>query len=527
MVDRKIETALLSVFDKTGIVEFARALDRYGVKLISTGGTAALLRENGIPVRDLATYTGFPEIFDGRVKSIHPLVFGGILFRRDNLKDRETAKKMQIQPIDLVAANIYPFEEASKTEGSSLQDLIEMIDIGGPSIIRAAAKNYEYVTVVFDPADYLGITSELEARGGRISKETRMRLMVKAFQRISAYDAAISSFFQKNFIGEAQTFPERLVLSLQKIRDLRYGENPHQRACLYREMLSDSSIPPFGVVAGRKELSYTNLLDVDAAISIIQEFKEDHATVIVKHTNPCGGAVGLTLLESYQKALSTDPQSAFGGVYAFSRPLDKDVAEALSTQFVEVVLAPGYRPEALTVLTQKKDRRIIDTSNLSYQRSDRGPQPQFRSIITGILCQTQDDILLTRESIHVPTQRKPTDHEMRSLVFGWKFVKHVKSNAIVLSNNSQLLGVGAGQMSRIDSCRVAIQKAQQAGLEVDGAAMASDAFIPFKDTVDLASEAGLTSIIQPGGSIRDNEVIAAADEHRIAMIFTGIRHFKH
>ncbi|MGD0176019.1 MAG: bifunctional phosphoribosylaminoimidazolecarboxamide formyltransferase/IMP cyclohydrolase [Candidatus Bathyarchaeia archaeon] len=525
-----IKTTLLSVYDKTGIVDFARGLRELGVELMSTGGTGKLLSEKGIAVRDIADYTGFPEILDGRVKSLHPKIHAGLLFRRGIANDRETIDKLGIMPIDMVVVNLYPFEKVA-AQSPSLDNALENIDIGGPTMIRAAAKNYQSVAVVTDPADYLQVLAELRGNNGNLSEKTSSQLMLKAFERTAAYDAAISSFFQtraRNGVRSEWPAPRSLVLNFEKIHDLRYGENPHQKAAVYRNRYENDCIASSLMVAGEKELSYTNILDADAAYSLVAELGGIVATAIIKHTNPCGVGKGKTLAESCRKALETDPVSSFGGVYSFTRPVDIETANLLSDKFVELVLAPGFEDEALRVLSAKKNRRILDISGqLNANRKESGTQKNFRWIHGGILYQDQDEQLIDEQNRKTVTKRQPTPSELDALLFAWKIVKHVKSNAIVLSTPEQLVGVGAGQMSRVDSCKIALMKAQDAGLNVKGTVMASDAFLPFRDSVDLMGKAGVTAIIQPGGSIRDPEVIRAADEFGMAMQFTGIRHFAH
>jgi len=531
MSERSIQVALLSVFDKKGIVEFARELQSLGVKLLSTGGTARLLSQEGIKVEEVVQYTGFPEILQGRVKTLHPKIHGGILFRRGRREDEDSISRYGIKPIDLVAVNLYPFEEIITKHGAQLDEIIEMIDIGGPALIRSAAKNYNDVAVVVDHSDYAKIIDELKATKGMLSNQTRFNLMKKAFEKTAHYDLAIAGFFDRfglvSDVTHLSEFPQEISLDFVKIQDLRYGENPHQRAAVYKDSTSRICIVEAKQLAGKKSLSYTNVLDADAAYTLIRELKDDCATVIIKHTNPCGGAIGETLAESYRKALATDPISAFGGSYAFSREVDEETAEAMSQQFIEVILAPGYSAEALEILSKKENRRILDGTALMKAEGRNTAARSFRSILGGMLYQDMDEILIDEDRLSVPTRRKPSEEEKRALTFGWKFVKHVKSNAIVLSTSTQLIGVGAGQMSRVDSCKIALQKAKEAGLNVKGVSMASDAFLPFRDSIDLAGSAGVKSVIQPGGSIRDDEVVRAADEHDMAMIFTGLRHFKH
>lgn len=521
-----VKTALLSVHDKTGIVEFASALRDLGVELLSTGGTAKLLSRQGIAVQEISDYTGFPEILDGRVKSLHPKIHAGLLYRRNNQSDRETINRLGIKPIDMVVANLYPFETVA-AHSPRLEDAIENIDIGGPTMIRAAAKNYQNVAVVTDPADYSPVLSELKSNKGHLSELTASRLMLKAFQRTAAYDAAISSYFE-NVVGSGGgEWPSRLLLNFVKIRDLRYGENPHQKAGVYRNLRAISCIASSSIVAGEKELSYTNILDADAGYRLIGELGDSVATVIIKHTNPCGIGKGKTLAESCRRALATDPVSAFGGVYAFTRKVDIETANLLGDKFVELILAPGFEEEALRVLSVKKNRRILDISEMLAEGREGSKEKSFRYIRGGILYQDRDDLLIDPQKLKTVSKRAPTASEMDALLFAWKIVKHVKSNAIVVSSPEQLLGVGAGQMSRVDSCKIALMKAQEAGLNVNGTVMASDAFLPFRDSVDLMGRAGVTAIIEPGGSMRDAEVIQAADEFGIALQFTGIRHFAH
>jgi phosphoribosylaminoimidazolecarboxamide formyltransferase / IMP cyclohydrolase len=531
MSPSNIKTAILSVYDKAGIVEFACGLQSLGVAMLSTGGTAKMLRENAISVQDIADYTGSPEILEGRVKSLHPKIHAGLLYRRDIQTDRETIQKLGIRTIDLVVVNLYPFEKVT-SRPIELADALENIDIGGPTMIRSAAKNYQSVAVVTDPNDYPRILSELQGSACQLSERTRLELMVKAFQRTAAYDTAISTYFLGQEIRQGiraeWPAPERLLMSFEKLQDLRYGENPHQRAAVYRDLQAPSCIAQAKMVAGDKELSYTNILDADAAYRLIKEFEDECATVIIKHSNPCGVGKGKTLKESCAKALATDPVSAFGGVYTFNKVVDSETAEILDDKFVELVLAPGYEPEALKVLSSKKNRRILDVSEiLNAEKSQVAAPKNFRRILGGVLYQDSDELLLDDEKTKTVTRRHPTQDELEALRFAWKIVKHVRSNAVVLCSKEQLVGVGAGQMSRVDSCKITLMKAQQAGLRVKGTALASDAYFPFRDSVDLMGGAGITAIIEPGGSIRDKEVIQAADEYSIAMQFTCIRHFTH
>jgi phosphoribosylaminoimidazolecarboxamide formyltransferase/IMP cyclohydrolase len=530
MDERSIKRALLSVYDKKDVLTFAKGLVDLGVDLLSTGGTAKTLLEKGIKVKEISSYTGFPELLDGRVKSLHPKIHAGVLFRRGNIDDERSIEAQGILPIDLVAVNLYPFEITVKETPNDQARIIENIDIGGPALMRAAAKNYVNVAVVVDPEDYKPILEELRTHQTSLSSETRFRLAEKAFRRTAEYDSAIKQYFE-NLTAMRHTtevFPRKVLLEFEKIRDLRYGENPHQKAAVYKEADARTCIAEAKILGGKKELSYTNILDTDFAFNLIREFPNQIATVIVKHANPCGGAIGETLLESCKRSLQTDPASAFGGIYAFSREVDHETANLLSDRFVEVTIAPGYTDEALKILSKRENRRILDSKELVKTIDSEGfTGKSFRSILGGMLYQETDNTLVDEKRMSVPTKRKPTDEEMKALLFGWKFVKHVRSNAIVLASPTQLIGVGAGQMSRIDSCRLAISKANDVGLRISGATLASDAFLPFRDTVDQAAKAGVTAIIEPGGSLRDKEVIEAANEHGMAIVFTGIRHFRH
>jgi len=525
-----VKTALLSVYDKTGIVEFAGQLSELGIELMSTGGTAKILADNAIPVHEIAEYTGFPEILNGRVKSLHPKIHAGLLYRRHVKADEDAVQKLGIKPIDMVVVNLYPFEKVT-SQIVQLEEALENIDIGGPTVIRAAAKNYQSVAVITDPDDYAKIASELRAATCCLSEKTRLELMLKAFERTAAYDAAISSYFLRLALKEGTRTewpgPQRLTMSFEKIQDLRYGENPHQKAAVYRAGHSSSCIAAARQVAGQKELSYTNILDADAGYNLVKEFSDDCVAIIIKHTNPCGVGKGMTLVEACRKALGSDPVSAFGGVYAFTKQVDLETANLLKENFVELILAPGYEPEALNVLSAKKNRRILDLSEILKAERETERRKSYRSIYGGLLYQDSDEELLEVGRAKVVTRRQPTEDEGDALRFAWKIVKYVKSNAIVLCSKDQLVGVGAGQMSRVDSSKIALVKAQEAGLSVAGTVMASDAFFPFRDSIDLAWKAGVTAVIQPGGSIRDAEVIQAADEAGMAMLFTGIRHFLH
>jgi phosphoribosylaminoimidazolecarboxamide formyltransferase / IMP cyclohydrolase len=516
----KIQRAILSVTDKSGLVEFARRLSSLGVELVSTGGTAKLLRESGVTVKDISELTGFPEMLDGRVKTLHPKVHGGILHRRENPVHRSAVAEHGIQPIDMVVVNLYAFEKTAAKPGVQFEELIENIDIGGPSMIRSAAKNFQDVAVVTSPTDYTSIAEEMASHGGELSRQTRWRLAQKAFATTAAYDSAIASTLERvsangHFgLPSAEGFPQTLRLSFQKTMDLRYGENPHQKAAMY----SDGS--GAGVANGRqlqgKELSYNNIVDLQAAWDVAQEFSEPVCTII-KHTNPCGTATGKTLLEAYKKALECDPVSAFGGVIGVNRPVDQAAAEEMAKLFVEAIAAPGFDEAAKAKFATKKNLRLVEITH--------APQKWvLKNVSGGILLQDSDLRQLEESDLKVVTKRAPGPEEKRALLFGWKVCKHVKSNAIVYVRDGQSVGIGAGQMSRVDSCKIGAMKAV---LPLKGTVAASDAFFPFPDGVEEIAKAGATAIIQPGGSVRDQEVIEAADRLGLAMVFTGVRHFRH
>ena len=518
-----IKRALLSVSDKTGIVEFARELNRFGVEILSTGGTAALLRKEGLPVRDVADFTGFPEMLDGRVKTLHPKIHGGLLGMRDNPEHVAKMAEHDILPIDLVAVNLYPFEATVAKPDCPLEDAIENIDIGGPTMLRSAAKNNRDVTVVVDSADYQAVLDELKASGGAVSRETNFRLAVKVYQHTAAYDGAIANWLGRR-TGEAiAEFPDTMNLQFELAQTMRYGENPHQKAAFYVERrIEEASVATARQLQG-KELSYNNIADTDAALECVKQFSEGPACVIVKHANPCGVALGGTLLEAYSRAFSTDPESSFGGIVAFNRELDAETAKAIvDRQFVEVIIAPAVSAGAAEAVRAKKNVRLLECGQWPAEPAARF---DFKRVNGGLLVQDAD-LVLTGE-LKTVTKRAPTEKEMEDLLFTWRVAKFVKSNAIVYGREGMTIGVGAGQMSRVKSARIAVIKAEHAGLAVPGSVMASDAFFPFRDGIDAAAEAGIRAIIQPGGSIRDKEVIAAADEHAIAMVFTGMRHFRH
>lgn len=509
-----VKRALLSVSDKTGITDLATVLHQAGVELISTGGTARAIREAGIPVKDVSEITGFPECLDGRVKTLHPFIHGGILARTSHEPDNEELQKLEIDPIEMVVVNLYPFKETVSRDDVTPAVATENIDIGGPTMIRAAAKNFAHVTVLTGPDQYAAVSDEIR-NDGAVSFATRRRLARKAFEHTADYDAAISNYFTG--LDELD-LPEQLTFSHPKSADLRYGENPHQKAGVYGHQ--NHYIDCFH----GKALSYNNYLDLDAALHLIAEFKGDKpATAIFKHTVPCGVATANTLADAYRKAFSTDTVSPFGGIVAVNRPLDMETAKAVDEIFTEIILAPEFEEGVADFLMQKKNRRLVRILNLP----DTGSTLSIRSIFGGALAQQTDNGSLSTGELDIATSRKPTEQELADLLFAWKIVKHVKSNAIVYAKNGQTVGIGTGQTSRVDSSEIAVQKAQKEGLSLEGSVIASDAFFPFADGIEAAAEAGATAAIQPGGSIRDKEVTEAADKHNMSMVLTGMRHFRH
>lgn len=521
-----IQRALISVYDKTGIVEFARALAARGIELLSTGGTARQLRDAGLRVRDVAELTGWPEMLGGRVKTLHPKVHGGILFRRGNADDCRQAGEHALAPIDLVVVNLYPFEATAARPDLTPDELVENIDIGGPAMVRSAAKNYESVAVVTDPCDYEGVAAELGRTGG-LALVTRLALARKAFAATARYDGAIATELERLAadgevtLGARPLLPARLHLALERRATMRYGENPHQQAALYLP----AGRAPGGLAGARqlqgKELSFNNLVDLEAAWRLVEEFAGP-AAVIIKHTNPCGAAEQATLAEAYRRALACDPVSAFGGVLAFNRALDAATAEEAAQLFVECIVAPGYDAEARAKLASKRNLRLMEMSP--------GGAPEaleLRCISGGVLAQQPDRYALNESELKGVTQRAPAPEELRALQFAWKVCKHVKSNAIVFAAEGETRAVGAGQMSRVDAVKLAVMKASASGRPLRGSVVASDAFFPFPDGVEEAAKAGATAVIQPGGSLRDTEVVAAADRLGLAMVFTGVRHFRH
>ncbi|MHB1074676.1 bifunctional phosphoribosylaminoimidazolecarboxamide formyltransferase/IMP cyclohydrolase [Thiobacillus sp.] len=518
----KIQRALLSVSDKTGLVDFARALATAGVELLSTGGTAKALRDAGLAVIDVSEYTGFPEMLDGRVKTLHPKVHGGILARRDLPEHVATMTAHGMGTIDLVCVNLYPFV-ATVSKPHTLDDAIENIDIGGPAMVRSSAKNYRHVAIVTDPADYAALVAEMQAHAGALTDATRFTLAKKAFSHTAEYDGAISNYLTAlNDSNEREAFGEKLNLQFTRAQICRYGENPHQAGAFYVEAHA-----PAGTIATArqiqgKELSYNNIADTDAALECVKLFDAAPACVIVKHANPCGVAYGANLLDAYNRAYQTDPESAFGGIIAFNGRLDGETAAAIvERQFVEVIIAPEVSPEASAAVAAKKNVRLLECGKWNGAVA----QLDMKRVAGGLLVQDAD--VLLHGELKVVTQRTPTDKEMDDLLFAWRVAKFVKSNAIVYAKDRMTVGVGAGQMSRVNSARIAAIKAEHAGLAVPGSVMASDAFFPFRDGIDQAGAAGIKAVIQPGGSMRDDEVIAAANEHGIAMVFTGTRHFRH
>ncbi|GAA4352823.1 bifunctional phosphoribosylaminoimidazolecarboxamide formyltransferase/IMP cyclohydrolase [Variovorax defluvii] len=521
--------ALISVSDKTGILEFAQALHGLGIRLLSTGGTAKLLADAGLPVTEVAELTGFPEMLDGRVKTLHPKVHGGLLARRDVPAHMAALAQHGIDTIDLLVVNLYPFEATVAKPGCTLEDAIENIDIGGPAMVRSAAKNWKDVGVLTDASQYPQALAELQA-DGKLSQKTRFALSVAAFNRISQYDGAISDYLSAlQEDGTRALFPAQSNGRFIKLQDLRYGENPHQQAAFYRDLYP----APGSLVSAKqlqgKELSYNNIADADAAWECVKSF-DTPACVIVKHANPCGVAIGKDAHEAYAKAFKTDPTSAFGGIIAFNRPLDRTAAEAVSKQFVEVLMAPGYAPDALEVFKSKVNVRILE---IALPPGGKTAWEQGRNLVdvkrigSGLLMQTADNRELSIEELKVVSKKQPTAQQLQDLLFAWKVAKYVKSNAIVFCADGMTMGVGAGQMSRLDSARIASIKAEHAGLSLQGTAVASDAFFPFRDGLDVVVDAGATCVIQPGGSMRDQEVIDAADERGVAMVFSGVRHFRH
>ncbi|MBE4422007.1 bifunctional phosphoribosylaminoimidazolecarboxamide formyltransferase/IMP cyclohydrolase [Vibrio parahaemolyticus] len=526
---RPIRRALISVSDKTGIVEFAQALAERGVDILSTGGTARLLAEQGIAVTEVSDYTGFPEMMDGRVKTLHPKVHGGVLGRRG--QDDDVMAKHGINPIDMVVVNLYPFAETVAKDGCTLADAVENIDIGGPTMVRSAAKNHKDVTIVVNASDYDRVIAEMDANDKSLTLETRFDLAIAAFEHTAAYDGMIANYFGtmvpsygENKEGDEDSkFPRTFNQQFEKKQDMRYGENSHQAAAFYVEANpQEASVSTARQIQG-KALSYNNIADTDAALECVKEFNEP-ACVIVKHANPCGVALGKDILEAYNRAYQTDPTSAFGGIIAFNQELDAETATAIvERQFVEVIIAPSVSAEAIEVVAAKKNVRLLECGEWTTKTTGF----DVKRVNGGLLVQDRDQGMVSQDDLKVVSKRQPTEEELKDALFCWKVAKYVKSNAIVYAKGDMTIGVGAGQMSRVYSAKIAGIKAADEGLEVAGSVMASDAFFPFRDGIDAAAEAGIKCVIQPGGSMRDDEVIAAADEHGMAMIFTGMRHFRH
>ena len=520
-----IKQALISVSDKEGVVAFAHALSALGVKILSTGGTAQLLADNGIAVTEVADMTGFPEMLDGRVKTLHPRVHGGILARRDLPAHMDALQQHDIGTIDMVVVNLYPFQQTVAKDDCSLEDAIENIDIGGPAMLRSAAKNHKDVIVICDPADYAGVVDELKANNGELGYDSKFRLATKVYAHTAQYDGAIANYLSS--LGDDKQhatrtrYPQTMNLTFEKVQDMRYGENPHQSAAFYRDVNAPSGVLADYTQLQGKELSFNNIADADAAWECAKTFDEP-ACVIIKHANPCGAATGANLKEAYDKALTTDPEAAFGGIIAFNRELDEEAAQDVSKLFVEVLMAPGFSPEALQLLGSKKNLRLLQ---IPLSRSMNSYE--IKRVGGGVLLQSPDARNLAFSEVEVVTKLHPTPQQLNDLLFAWRVAKFVKSNAIVFCGNGMTLGVGAGQVSRVDAARAAVMKSRQAGLSLAGSAVASDAFFPFRDGLDVVADAGATCIIQPGGSVRDQEVIDAANERGLVMLFTGVRHFRH
>ena len=522
---KKIERALISVSDKTGIAELAMQLSKRGVEIISTGGTAKLLKGEGVPIKTIDEFTGFPEMLDGRVKTLHPKVHAGLLSMRDNPAHQKTMQEYSLEYIDLVVVNLYPFEATIKKPDVTFPEAIENIDIGGPTMLRSASKNFKDVTVITDPADYNKLLEIMDQNNGQSTFEFNRACAQKVFAATAYYDSLIADFLANAMGPEAPMFGETKTFGYRKVQSLRYGENPHQAAAFYKEAKISEPCATTAKQLHGKELSYNNFIDLDGALELVKEFTEP-AAIIVKHTNPCGAATDDDLLTAYLKARETDPDSAFGGILAFNRTVEAPLAEELSKVFVEAVIAPAYTNEAFEIISKKKNIRIMTVEDLPQWLESGRPSSGLmtRKVVGGLLVQERDLQVLGPDGLKCVTKREPTEEEVKSLLFAWKCCKHVKSNAIVYAKGTELVGVGAGQMSRVDSAKIGVMKARK---PIQGCVMASDAFFPFRDSVDAAAASGITAIIQPGGSIRDEESIAAADEHGMTMLFTGMRHFKH
>ncbi len=519
----KIKRALMSVSDKTGLDTLALALHDMGVEILSTGGTSRFLKDSGVKVKDVSEFTGFAEMLDGRVKTLHPKIHGGLLALRKNADHQAQVKKHGLEYIDLVVVNLYPFEKTLNQPKATKEEIIENIDIGGPAMLRSAAKNYQDVAVICDPQDYEYIIKELKENKGELPLATKEKLAGKVFTHTAGYDSIISNYFASQTTPAAEVLPDKVLLNLSKMQSLRYGENPHQQAALYRQsgLQRNEDLVNLKQLHG-KELSFNNLLDLEAAWNIVKDFGQEKVAVILKHNNPCGVGKGNTLLEAYRRALSCDPVSAFGGIVATNFTMDEESAREMNKLFLELTIAEAYTAGALKTLQEKKNLRIIELPLSKLP----GPDIDFKKISGGFLAQ-EKDIVLTMAELKTVTRRNPSEEEMKALKFAWNVCKNVKSNAIVYANKNQTIGIGGGQTSRVDASEIAVLKAQKHNLDTKGTVLASDAFFPFRDGVDAAAKAGVTAIIQPGGSVRDEEVILACNENNIAMVFTGIRHFKH
>ncbi|TNF55966.1 bifunctional phosphoribosylaminoimidazolecarboxamide formyltransferase/IMP cyclohydrolase [bacterium] len=517
----KVKRALISVSDKNGIVELAQGLHKLGIEILSTGGTAKALREAGLTIMDVSDYTGFPELLGGRLKTLHPKIHGGLLWRRDNPKDQEEIANHNIDSIDMVIVNLYPFEATVSKPDVPFDEAIENIDIGGPTMLRAASKNFRDVAVIVDPSDYTKVLEELNSQSGEVSYGTKLYLAQKVFAHTARYDSLIASYLNRQEKSQ-EDFPLYLNQSYLKVNSLRYGENPHQKAALYRESLyNDLSLVDARILQG-KEMSYNNYLDSSAAIDLVKEFQES-AAVIVKHNNPCGVAVSDSIETAYKRAFTTDPISAFGGVIALNRNVNAATAKEILTLFVEIIIAPGFDKEALTLLKEKPNIRLLE-----LDVSGNVPGFEMRKIQGGLLAQDRDTGMIDdMRSLKVVTKRQPSDDEYTAMAFAWRICKHMKSNAVIYTSKDQTLGIGCGQTSRVDSAKLAAMKAGNFNISLEGSVVASDAFFPNRDGIDVIAEAGTTAVIQPGGSIKDKDAIASADEHNMAMIFTGMRHFRH
>ncbi len=517
----QVKRALISVSDKTGIVEFASALNEMGVEILSTGGTYKLLKSNSIPAVEVSDYTGFPEMMDGRVKTLHPKVHGGILGRRG--QDDEVMQAHEIKAIDMVVVNLYPFEQTVAKDDCSLEDAVENIDIGGPTMVRAAAKNHQHVSIVVNASDYQNILTQMRDKDASTSLQTRFDLAIKAYEHTAAYDGAIANYFGRLVPGGSEEFPRTFNLQMSKTQELRYGENPHQKSAFYVEKNAPADSISGAKQLQGKELSFNNIADTDAALEAVKLFDKP-ACVIVKHANPCGVSEAASIIDAYEKAYATDPESAFGGIIAFNRELDAATATSIvERQFVEVIIAPSISDEAKEAVAAKKNVRLLECGTFSTSSASF----DYKRVNGGLLVQDRDLGMITKDELTVVSKRQPTDEELEDLLFTWKVAKMVKSNAIVYGKDAQTVGIGAGQMSRVNSARIAAIKAEHAGLVVKGSMMASDAFFPFRDGIDNAANAGVSCVIQPGGSMRDQEVIDAANEHGLVMVFTGMRHFRH